>query len=199
MAIRFQCSACAQPIEIDDEWALKAVACPYCRKTITAPAESTLGDISRIPTATALAPQPNVAAPAPPEPWSPQPQVAIEMHPNRIAVVAFVLACCMILCLASITITTGAHVSEFEKLQKAIESGGFLKAQQELLETHGGIPAWLIVMSVLEAVAGVAWIAAVVCGIFGVRRFQRRAFAVTTLVICGGVLVLLCAGSLFTL
>ena len=54
MAIRFQCGACSQPIEVDDEWALRAVACPYCRKTITAPSESTLGDLSRIPMASPL-------------------------------------------------------------------------------------------------------------------------------------------------
>ena len=41
MSIQFLCPACSQPIEIDDEWSARPVACPYCRKTITAPESST--------------------------------------------------------------------------------------------------------------------------------------------------------------
>lgn len=40
MAIRFNCPACQQPLEIDDGWAGQAVACPYCRRVVTAPQSS---------------------------------------------------------------------------------------------------------------------------------------------------------------
>lgn len=40
MAIRFACPSCGQPIEIDDEWAGQSVACPYCRRVVAAPRES---------------------------------------------------------------------------------------------------------------------------------------------------------------
>lgn len=49
MAIQFQCVSCRQPIEVDDDLASKIIACPYCRKTMTAPAESQLGDLAAIP------------------------------------------------------------------------------------------------------------------------------------------------------
>jgi len=48
MAIQFTCTACGQPIEVDNEMADKAVTCPYCHKAGTAPATSTL-DASAIP------------------------------------------------------------------------------------------------------------------------------------------------------
>ena len=41
MAIRFACPACQQPLEIDDGWAGQSVACPYCRRVVTAPQSST--------------------------------------------------------------------------------------------------------------------------------------------------------------
>jgi hypothetical protein len=41
MAIRFSCPACQQPLEIDDSWASQSVACPYCRRVVTAPQAST--------------------------------------------------------------------------------------------------------------------------------------------------------------
>lgn len=41
MAIRFACPSCRQPIEVDDQWGGQAVACPYCRRVVSAPNEST--------------------------------------------------------------------------------------------------------------------------------------------------------------
>lgn len=42
MAIQFACPACQQPIEVDDEWADQTVSCPYCRRVVRAPGQSTL-------------------------------------------------------------------------------------------------------------------------------------------------------------
>lgn len=50
MAIRFACPGCQQPIEVDDEWASQQVGCPYCRKVVSAPTESTL-QMNAVPTA----------------------------------------------------------------------------------------------------------------------------------------------------
>ncbi|HXK86226.1 MAG: hypothetical protein GXW89_08135 [Phycisphaerae bacterium] len=41
MPIRFTCPSCQQPLEIDDTWGGQSVACPYCRRVITAPSSST--------------------------------------------------------------------------------------------------------------------------------------------------------------
>ncbi len=73
MAIRFLCASCAQPIEVDEEWALKPVACPYCRKTVTAPVESQIDDAVGVPMARQSAedavvpvPPPGIQADVPP-------------------------------------------------------------------------------------------------------------------------------------
>jgi hypothetical protein len=43
MAIQFRCPGCSQPIEVDDVHAGQAAACPYCRRVVNVPSESTLG------------------------------------------------------------------------------------------------------------------------------------------------------------
>lgn len=42
MAIQFRCVGCSQPIEVDNEFAGRTAMCPYCRRVVTVPAESTL-------------------------------------------------------------------------------------------------------------------------------------------------------------
>jgi len=44
MAIQFNCPACRQPIEVDDEWGSQHVHCPFCKRVVTAPTMSTLTD-----------------------------------------------------------------------------------------------------------------------------------------------------------
>ena len=51
MPIQFLCVSCEHPIEIDDEWAGKSVACPFCRNTVVAPVESTYEPPSVVPAA----------------------------------------------------------------------------------------------------------------------------------------------------
>lgn len=204
MAIRFQCGACSQPIEIDDEWALKAVACPYCRKTVTAPAESTLGDVAAIPTASPLQPPP--PPPVSPAasadiPGVPYGAVAVDSRPNRLAVVAMVLATLLVAILVALTITIRAHSQELEEITKlsmeALSSGGvsaYIKAQEDYMAAHGGMPAWLIAMTGLQIVFIPMWIAALVCAVIAMRRQQRRAHAVAALVLCVVTPFLLCCG-----
>lgn len=196
MAIRFQCGACSQPIEVDDEWALRAVACPYCRKTITAPSESTLGDLSRIPMATPLMDAGGALALPASAPISYAPP---NSRANPLAVVAFILAAVMIILLLSIAMIASSHALELEQLQKELQpkpgadSGAQFRAVMEYMNAHGGqIPGWLVALGVLQISAMSACAAAIVCGLLALRRTARRALAVIALVSCVCVVLLFC-------
>ena len=49
MAIQFHCPGCSQPIEVDDVYAGQTAACPYCRRVVTVPEQSSLEHTPRIP------------------------------------------------------------------------------------------------------------------------------------------------------
>jgi len=195
MAIRFQCGACSQPIEVDEEWGLKTVACPYCRKTITAPVESTLTDLSRIPMASPLA---TVESGTPPQ--AVYESARGEPPANTIAIVAFALACGVIALLSAGAVILGSHLPEFEQFQQQVaarSSGGGAEWQAivEYVNARGGVlPAWMIVLGMVHLGALVIYLAAIVCALLGLRRPQRRPFAVAALVISGGIAVFLGAG-----
>ena len=207
MAIRFRCSGCSQPIEVDDEWASKLVACPYCRQTIAAPSESTLDDLSPIPEATPLGPSqvpdggPSVAAFGQPPPvWAPT---------NRLAVVALIVACSLPVQLAVFMAVVAAHEEELQTIQSVVEErqqqgespfAAQFAAWQEFLDERGGIPpSWMILSAMVEFVGAAAWIATIVCGIIAVRRRQRRPLAVAALVIAGVFMIFFCCGGVFNL
>ncbi|MBL8878581.1 MAG: hypothetical protein JNG88_05620 [Phycisphaerales bacterium] len=61
MPIQFRCIQCDQPIEVDDAYARQAVTCPYCRRVVTAPEQSTLVQ-SAIPAARPSNAEPGAAA-----------------------------------------------------------------------------------------------------------------------------------------
>jgi len=196
MAIRFQCGACSQPIEVDDEWAQKAVACPYCRKTITAPSESTLGDLSRIPMASPLVAVGNaLALPTPAARSNAQP----DSNANPLAVAAFILAAAMVLLLLSGAMIASSHALDLEQLQKELQprpgapSASQIQSLMEYVNAHGGqFPGWLVAAGVLQISAMAACAAAIVCGLLALRRTARRALAVIALVSCGCVVLLFC-------
>lgn len=196
MAIRFQCAACSQPIEVDDDWAQRAVACPYCRKTITAPSESTLGDLARIPMASPLFVGENTSAVS----TQAARQYALPAtNANPLAVVAFILAAAMVLLLLSVAMLTASHALDLEQLQKELQpkagmdSGAQVRAMLEYFDAHGGqIPVWLVALGVLQISAMAACAAAIVCGLLALRRTARRPLAVIALVSCGCVVLLFC-------
>ena len=133
MAIRFRCGACAQPIEVDDEWASRTVACPYCRKTVTAPAESTLEDLSEVPTASPL----QAASPSPP---SPQPiRHGEPLHAprtNKLAQVALILAAGSLILLFVYIIIMSQHLLELEPLLEAPTYAERMRAFSDLAENN---------------------------------------------------------------
>jgi hypothetical protein len=48
MAIQFHCPGCSQPIEVDDIHAGQAAACPYCRRVVSVPSESSVDPVRRV-------------------------------------------------------------------------------------------------------------------------------------------------------
>jgi hypothetical protein len=87
MAIRFACPSCRQPIEVDDNWANQSVGCPYCKKVVTAPAQSEWSS-EQIHVAEPAGGDPNAqhAPPYPPQPqqqWHGQPYDPHAGHPQQ--------------------------------------------------------------------------------------------------------------------
>ncbi len=205
MVIRFHCASCSQPIEVDGEWALKTVACPYCRKTVTAPAESQIDDMSRIPTATPAV-QTSVPDLANATSLSRDPQfeatsvVGGGQH-NGAAMAAFILSCGLLACTLSIVVLVRPHADELiaiqQKQEKLLAQGkGVLESsQQPLMEQYGGqMPSWILAVTGFYMMSFAFWVAAVVCAIIGLRRLYRRHLAVTALVIVAIVPFFLCCG-----
>ena len=201
MSIRFQCGNCSQPIEIDDQWASKAVACPYCRKTVTAPAESTLKDLADIPLADPLTAAPSFG----PQPGVPQPHAMVaEISPNRIAVVAMALSSAMVLFIVLGGLISTSHQLEIEAVQKRsveLEKEGVSwiiatqRASSEFYEEYGGLPPqWMMGLGVLYMCAGLTWIAALVCALVGMRRVRRRRLAIAALAMTAVFPLLFCCG-----
>ncbi len=194
MAIRFRCSACAQPIEIDDEWASKTVACPYCRKTITAPFESTLTDLDRVPTATPMVRETSADSPE----VASAPAVSAAVGPNRLAVVALILALLSVALLLTAQMVLAAHPAELKELEEAMNAVATftekMDAQQNFFDTHPEAISWMVVSFMGIFGSGTAGLAAIVCGVIGVRRIRRRGLAIAALVLSGLVLFLFCGG-----
>lgn len=186
MAIRFLCPACTQPIEVDDPWASMAVACPYCRKTVTAPATSTLNEF--IPVASPL--RSSDAVP-------PFPQAADPNAPNRVAVAAFILACGVFVFLVAAMLLVGPHRLELEELNRYVEeSKSLFEASNRFMANYKGVlPSWMVGVVLFQLAALGSGVASVVCGIIGLRRVKQRGFAVAALLICGGMVVFSCAGA----
>ncbi len=196
MAIRFLCGSCTQPIEIDDEWASNQVACPYCRKTVTAPATSTLDATGVVPSASeaTFGQLEHSALPhSPANSRGPGPA-----HQNRLAVVAFILMVLSVASLIAAELVLAPHMEELEPVLRSVQDaksfGDISRAQAEFFDAYEVLPGWYLASVVLQATSALAWLAAVTCGIIAVLRQHRRPLAVTTLVIAGLVPVFFCCG-----
>lgn len=191
MAIRFQCAACSEPIEVDPEWARRLVRCPYCQRTVTAPAESVLPALDQIPMATASAPprapfptdglQPLQGNPAPP----PLPQS------NVSATVALVMAFLAVGFLLLAIWTVASHRLEMMEIQKLIEDArqqnqSPVSAMMTHLNKDGGaLPGWMLMLIAFEFASLGAWLGSVIFGIIGAFRAPKRGMAVGALVTAG--------------
>jgi len=196
MAIRFPCPSCIELIEVDDQWARRLVACPYCHGTIRAPGESIKDEVSQAP------PVANPAYPAEPLPAhsapKPYPHPEFNRAGNSVAVVAFVLASLGVgLVIIGIVIAAqqpNDSLALQQVLQEAEGTSGQLQAVQEYIRQHGGtIPTWLIAITLLQLCALVFCATALVCGIVALRRTARRKMSVAAATISGGYILLSCA------
>ena len=201
MAIRFQCVGCGEPIEIDDQWAAKPVVCPYCRKTITAPSESTLQDVEDIPTAR---PMPSAVQPAEfgahfqgtgmPVPGAPPLTAAAGRSVNTVALVSLVLGSLAVLFLLGSFIVGAAYSAEMLEYVARVEEVGPMAAASELLDESGQAPGWIYaVLFFLLGMLACAF-AAAVCGVIGLRHVYRRGYAIAGLVTGGAIVLIVCAG-----
>ena len=182
MEIRFPCPSCKQPIEIDQEWASRAVACPYCRKTVTAPAESTLGPIDDIPMGRPLS--------VPSFPQTPSYGDAATPSPTPsgvLSVAALITACFMILMVIIASAIMVPHAAELMEVdQNSSTMGEKLQGMQRLMVSEdGSVPVWLMAAGMFSCASMLAWPAAVILGILGLYRSSRRNLAIIALVICG--------------
>lgn len=190
MAIQFSCPSCSQPIEVDEGWAQKTVACPYCRGTVTAPAASTLTDLGEIP----------VAAPFGGSNQLPPVFMAMPSS-NPLALVAFGLTTLMIVLLTLSTYVIASHSLEVAELEKEIRKHGTdpasqLSALMEYAKANGGqFPAWLMAAGMMQIGGLVVCAAALTCALLAVRHRARRGLAIGSLVACGAV-VLIVTGSI---
>jgi len=179
MAIQFLCPSCAQPIEVDDEWADRAVACPYCRHTVTAPVASTYEPGISVPTARVLAPLVGAA-----------PQTA---GANKVAVAAMVLSCLWLAVYLAGNALLGPAMRDALGDDPTREDVS--KYTEKVLET-GDVPGWMVGMFVFLVAMLAIWVAGLVCAVMGLRGQRRRRLAVGSLLILGLLPVLECAGVL---
>lgn len=193
MALRFQCAACSQPIEIDDEWSGKAVICPYCRKSVTAPSESTLEEAHALPVAAPLESPHGITdpndAPAQPVPHS---------RKNTLALVAFIAAMASILMIVAWAFLLSAHQPVVEELFKPERSvSEQMDVFTEYIDSQGGSPPiWLILAMMLPFAFIGASLVALVCGLIALRKPTRRPLAIAGIIIGGIPILFLCAGRL---
>jgi hypothetical protein len=189
MAIQFLCSSCRQPIEVDDEMANKSVTCPYCRQVTQVPAATTLNAAGTPPTATA-APVPAMTSPLPPGlmPLSETPQ-----PPSKRATCGWIALVCLIVavvfcayCRAAFnTMMQGMNVQP--KTPEEVET--FKKEFNERAQSRPGLMAVSIVGVCVMPLA------MLVFAIVSLARSERPRWpAITSLILTGLLIVLVCAG-----
>ena len=197
MAIRFQCASCAQPIEIDDEWASKAVACPYCHKTVTAPAKSSLDDPTDVPVAAPVADSPVQPGMSPSISQGPgQP----DLRPNWMAILAAASAGAMLVLIVIYLSLVQAHGPEMlDAMNHETDPGKAMEAFRNYVDAQGGfLPSWALSMLAVIAGAGFCWIATGIFGLLGLRGIKHRWLAIAALGLAGlAPPVLCCGGGLF--
>ncbi len=195
MSIRFSCPSCSQPIEIDDEWASKLVACPFCRNTITAPAESTLAVDEAVPVADALS-VPEVVVGQPSLAPASLPYPAADGRRNTLAIVSFVASIGAFVVYFAANALFLFHAEEmFGGLPVGMDATQTSEALLRYIEAQGGPPTWLLGFMLLLLVAGLSWLTAVVCGGIALTRREHRGFAIAGLGISGFMMLMICLSS----
>ncbi|HUU84071.1 MAG TPA: hypothetical protein VM243_11265 [Phycisphaerae bacterium] len=181
MAIQFPCPACQQPIEVDDEWASRSVACPFCRTTVTAPATSTLAPPSGAPT----------ASPVGADVFPPTGPAELPPEGNPLAVWAIVLALA-----APVFYFVSSTLFYLWQRELIGPDANPEEIQQTIMEQAqaGNMPAGVMGGCLLLLVAFGLWVAGLACGIAALRRASRRRLAIAALVLSGVLPLIACLG-----
>jgi hypothetical protein len=182
MAILFQCPACRQPIEIDEEWASRSVMCPFCRTTVTAPEASTFSPLAGVPVASPATGGLPASAPAPDAPPP--------AHRNVLAVWALVSAiAALALCFVAGAMMTGWLVDLVgpNPTQQAVREAIMDEIQA------GGVPRSLVSAFLVLLLGLLLWAAGVGCAIVALRVPGRKGLAIAALVTSGVLPLMFCA------
>lgn len=184
MAIQFTCTACGQPIEVDDEMADQAVTCLYCQKVVTTPAMSTLEGGAAAQAAATVEPG-EVAIPV----------YAPDAPPPKTGLLGWIALACIVvsvLCLMYVGLVARSMMEGMDlKPETPQEIEEFQKAVQERMQSRPS----LLVLSPLGSC--VFPLAGVVCAIIAlVKGYRPRWPAIVALCLVGGIVVLGCAGFL---
>lgn len=177
--------------------------CPYCQRTVTAPAESMLPAAEQIPTAKGIATrrefevaEDSVGATGAVPPLPPRPAS------NRAAVAAFFLILASMALYMVMTRTLAANESawrEYERILKETmeQDGSPMSAASKFIESQGGtMPGWMISFTLAGMGSLVCWLGSIVFGIWGAFQPFRRGLAVGALCLAGMMLVLSCMSAL---
>jgi len=174
---------------VDDEWAQRQVACPYCRRTITAPATSTIEPLTP-PTAKPLGriglDERTAEAAFGAAPPSGPPGTAIA-EGNPYAVWALGTSIFAVLCLFGISAMilsqisgTVAPDSTSEEIQ---ESFAELQKQWVSEAQKGKMPPVVAVLGLGTCATVMTWTAGLVLTVLALRRRARRQMSIAALVI----------------
>jgi hypothetical protein len=209
MAIQFHCPLCSQPIEVDDEWAAKPVACPYCSQTVTAPESSTIDVGAPPPVAspagavqgqTEVEPR-RVYGPAT-SPSAFAQAVQPSQHSNAYAPWALGLSCTALVILILVQSLLGSQIAQRvgpsptpDELEQAM-----LDLQRDMMDqiAAGEIPTWGSAMILGSLLVLVLWVVGLVLAIVAICKPTRRRMAIAALIACGLTPVMFCVGPVWT-
>lgn len=177
MAIQFPCPSCRQPIEVDDEWASSHVGCPYCHKTVLAPAVSEpVGGVS-IPRGRPAGGYPSAPA------YDAQP-----VDPRRGKTVGIVALVLSIVTLIGFNVGDKMLTGRFlpDDIQGVEEYNQAIKEwQQDWTQQfeQGQVPEGFGLLALFVGFMFLFWLSGVICGVVAVRRPGGRRLGVIALVV----------------
>ncbi len=113
--------------------------------------------------------------------------------------VALVLAGCAVFGLFISGSIASAHRLELQDLETAVRGKGFsesMAVQQEFYKKYPDAIVWMGQFALTALGTLLLSLAAVICGVIGVRRPVRRGMAVTSIIMGAVVPIMICAGML---
>lgn len=186
MAIQFYCSGCGQAIEVDDEYAKRLIACPFCHATVEAPAASALIRPQAVPSTPAL-PGTFVGSP-PPLGHSLTPAIPVR-NPAWLCTLGFICGLALPLnsCLGLVLFASQSgfvpKLKDLQERQKAdtpAQQAMLLEELQKWPKEHPGTNALVTILMFGLVIGGLS------TSIAGLIKARTRKWqAIVGLVLCG--------------